>query len=137
LFANGRRLGNEFMRQFWPPKRVRKKFQKAKPKPKEIIYVKQTAWYKAHPELTKKSKPQFIQSLPKMMVAKNEYFEGTALWKRIIGQWSCVEASEHLKWMLKMEPAQAKLELARRGFDWKWQAQVDAQTKSNEARIAV
>ncbi len=56
----------------------------------------------------------------RLMQAKNEYFCAGAVWERLDGLWRCTEAAPILKWMLKLEPAAAKLELARRGCEWEW-----------------
>lgn len=54
------------------------------------------------------------------MQATNEYFCAIAVWERKDGFWRCVEAAPILRWMLKMTPESAKLELAGKGCDWKW-----------------
>lgn len=56
----------------------------------------------------------------RLMQAKNDYFCAGAVWERKDGIWRCIEAAPILRWMLKMTPESAKLELARKGCDWKW-----------------
>ena len=56
----------------------------------------------------------------KHLEAWNEYWRGVAVWKRLGGLWSCVEADECLRWLVGMSHEKAKNELLRRGCRWKW-----------------
>lgn len=47
--------------------------------------------------------------------------ESCAIWKKH-GQWVCVEASEHLKWMVRMNATDALRELNRRRLHHCWQS---------------
>jgi hypothetical protein len=50
----------------------------------------------------------------------NEYWNAQARWEKYGTGWRCVQAAPIIAWMLKMDPATAKLELARRGCQWEW-----------------
>jgi hypothetical protein len=39
---------------------------------------------------------------------------------RSFGQWFCTAASDALRFLLKLDPATAKMELVRRGYSWNW-----------------
>lgn len=56
----------------------------------------------------------------KLLQAKNDFWCAGAVWERIDGQWRCTEAAPIIRWMLKMTPENAKLELAKRGCQWQW-----------------
>lgn len=56
----------------------------------------------------------------RLLQAQNDYFCAGAVWERIDGHWRCTEAAPIIAWMRKMSPAEAKLELARRGCSWEW-----------------
>ena len=56
----------------------------------------------------------------RMMRCWNEYWEAQARWKRRDGVWACMEAGEMIRWMERMSPESAKLNLARRGCQWEW-----------------
>ena len=55
-----------------------------------------------------------------VMVARNEFFEGRAVWYYEVGTWACRSADECLSFLLKKSVAAAQLELTRRGFSWEW-----------------
>jgi hypothetical protein len=65
-------------------------------------------------------RPDYKPVLEKQLKARNEFFVACATWKRVDGLWMCVEAAPSLGWMKKMDPASAKLELAKRGCSWEW-----------------
>lgn len=60
-----------------------------------------------------------LRKKPRVMMASNEFHSGQAVWHYELGEWVCVQASDCLKFLLKNK-YQAKLELLRRGFDWRW-----------------
>jgi hypothetical protein len=53
-----------------------------------------------------------------LMQVKNEYFCAAAVWERVSGVWSCVEAAPILGWMVGMNKDKAKVELLKRGCTW-------------------
>lgn len=65
-------------------------------------------------------KDTFAPNAQRLMRAQNEFFTAGAIWQRCDGQWSCTLAAPILRWMLKLDPATAKIELARRGCSWEW-----------------
>jgi hypothetical protein len=65
-------------------------------------------------------KPDYVTSKERVMSAKNEFYEGSAVWKRVEGHWRCVKADPILFWMRKMDVGTAKLALVRRGYSWEW-----------------
>lgn len=68
-----------------------------------------------------RSKPMdFIRHPDKIMLARNEFHSGQSVWKYELGEWVCVQASECLKFLVKLTARDAKLELLRRGFSWRW-----------------
>ena len=56
----------------------------------------------------------------KIMAAKNEFHQGHAVWEKSDGIWSCVQAGAGLEWLVGLEKITAKIELAKRGFEWEW-----------------
>ena len=71
-------------------------------------------------EKAKLGKPDYKPVLERQLKARNEFFVALATWKRVDGLWMCVEAAPSLGWMKRMDPASAKLELAKRGCSWEW-----------------
>jgi hypothetical protein len=63
---------------------------------------------------------QTISKPDKVMFAESEFYSGEAVWKFELGAWHCVEANECLKFLLKKDVPDAKLDLIRRGFTWRW-----------------
>lgn len=64
--------------------------------------------------------PEFIPDTIQTMNCKNEFVSGCAVWVRKSGIWTCQMADKGLEFLRKLDPASAKFELARRGYDWKW-----------------
>ena len=58
----------------------------------------------------------------KILKAENEFFKDQQATYRQIGPllWTCVAASDGMKWLVGKTNDFAKLELIRRGFTWKW-----------------
>lgn len=79
------------------------------------------SWREAHPEFYRRmSAPEFGESKERLMWCRNEYWNAVATWKLEEGIWSCVQADTVIAWMRKMDPAQAKMELIKRGCDYGW-----------------
>ena len=56
----------------------------------------------------------------RVMIARNEFHCGKAVWYYEVGAWACRSADECLSFLLKKSVAAAQLELTRRGFSWEW-----------------
>jgi hypothetical protein len=56
----------------------------------------------------------------KVLRCWNEFWTAGAVWEKHGMEWVCTDAAPIIRWMLKMNPAAAKLELARRGCQWEW-----------------
>ena len=54
------------------------------------------------------------------LVARSEFFNGEATWRRRDNVWSCVAATESLAWMRRTPFDQIKNELLKRGYSWEW-----------------
>lgn len=67
-----------------------------------------------------------VADCERVMRCWNEYWEGSAVWKRKDGIWSCDHCSPIIGWMYGMNPTEAKFELARRGCQWEWELQSNA-----------
>lgn len=63
---------------------------------------------------------EFLAPATRMMEASNEFLSGTAFWERFDGLWHCSRTSPALDFLLKTDPASAKLQLVKRGFSWNW-----------------
>jgi hypothetical protein len=62
----------------------------------------------------------FLPNQTLLLRASNDFFVAGAIWRRKDGQWACIQTAPILRWMLKLSPTEAKLELARRGCSWEW-----------------
>src|SRR5687767_7716729 len=69
----------------------------------------------------------FPPKATRLMRASNEYFSADAVWTRRDGIWSCTDPDPVISWMRGLDPASAKLELARMGCSWEWLSTVPAQ----------
>jgi hypothetical protein len=67
-----------------------------------------------------RSETVLVRHKPRMMLARNEYYSGHALYRYELGEWICSTASECLGFLCKQTASAAKLELLRRGFSWEW-----------------
>lgn len=56
----------------------------------------------------------------KLLEVENEYFRAVAVWKKVLGYWSCVDAAPIIKWMVGMSRDNVKNELLKRGCKWQW-----------------
>lgn len=63
---------------------------------------------------------RYAPNTERMMYCWNEFWTASALWRRRDGIWSCVQAGEPIAWMAGKGAADAKLELARLGCQWRW-----------------
>jgi len=80
-------------------------------------------WNAAHPEFNRRvSKPVYAAGARRKLLARNEFSAGSAIFTRVDGIWRCTEAEPALKFLLRLEPIAAKMDLIKRGFSWEWQA---------------
>ena len=86
---------------------------------KGVKFVRQTAWLKTHPTPILTVRPP-IPKIRKLMLCRNEFHQGHAIWEKRDGIWSCVAAGTGLEWMVGLERITAKIELAKRDFTWEW-----------------
>lgn len=56
----------------------------------------------------------------KLLEVENEYFRAVAVWKKVLGYWSCVDAAPIIRWMVGMSRDKVKNELLKRGCRWQW-----------------
>lgn len=63
---------------------------------------------------------EFLPDVSCLLEARNEFHHGFACWDRKQGIWYCKRVNDCLNFLRKLDPASAKLELARRGYDWHW-----------------
>lgn len=64
--------------------------------------------------------PEFVDDRIETMRCRNEFVSGCAVWMRKSGVWTCESADKGLEFLRKLDPAGAKFELARRGYEWCW-----------------
>lgn len=67
-----------------------------------------------------KSETIIVRKQPKIMLARNEFHNGEAVWQYELGEWICVRAADCLGFLLKRTSNDAKFELLRRNFTWEW-----------------
>lgn len=81
------------------------------------------AWQREQARLNAIKVPhsEFIPDTPEQLLwCCNEFFTGGAIYQRKQGQWHLVQCAPCLNFLRKLDPSSAKLELARRGYDWHW-----------------
>lgn len=82
---------------------------------------KRRQWYPEPERPCRPDRPvEFLTPTARIMEAANEYLAGRAIWERVSGLWRCVSVSPALNFLLKTDPASARLELVKRGFSWNW-----------------
>lgn len=72
--------------------------------------------------------PQGVKPEPpivKVLHAHSEYFKGRAFFIRKDGFWCCCRTSSSLNFLLRLSATNAKFELIKRGFTWRWDAPAD------------
>lgn len=67
---------------------------------------------------------KFLPDKKRLLLAYNEYHTGGATYERKQGQWTCTYAAHYLSFLLKKTPAEAKVELIKRGYEWEWRTPV-------------
>lgn len=78
-------------------------------------------WAEAHPEFYRRqSAPIYSESPDRLLWCSNEYATAGAVWQKKEGQWKCIATTPILKWMRGMNPVDAKMELLKRGYKFKW-----------------
>lgn len=75
---------------------------------------------KFNPKATTKPPEYREPAAEKVLRCWNEFWTAEARWRRREGIWVCVESADIIRWMRKMSPEAAKLNLARRGCAWEW-----------------
>lgn len=75
---------------------------------------------RSHPAFKGKPEPQYKTKPSKILTAKNEFMEGTAFYELKDGIWRLSSYSATLTFLKGKSPAEAKLELLRRGFEYYW-----------------
>ena len=63
---------------------------------------------------------QFAPDVERVLRAENEYFCGGAVYAREMGQWGLKTCAPCLSFLRGKTPAEAKVDLIRRGFRWEW-----------------
>lgn len=78
-------------------------------------------WTGRHPEFSRRqSKPVYGKEIERLLRVKNEYFDCQAIWRKKEGVWTCVSAAPIIRWMVGKTPAEAKIELVKRGCSYEW-----------------
>lgn len=68
----------------------------------------------------KSKQASFPVDCEKTIMVSNEFFSGTARWRRKSNVWSCFEADPVLSWMKTTPFNQVQIELLKRGCRWSW-----------------
>lgn len=91
--------------------------------PGTIRHRKKVMWKREAKRLDAIQVPklEFIPDTPEQLLwCQNEFFTGAAVYQRKQGQWRLVRCAPCLNFLRQKTPAEAKLELARRGYEWRW-----------------
>jgi hypothetical protein len=99
------------------------------PKPWQIPVDE--SWKAAHPEFHRRqSTLSYSADLELTLSAANEFHSGRAKFTRHLSQWVCTSADSPLKFLLRLDPVSAKMDLIRRGFSWQWEEKSDKSVPS-------
>lgn len=83
--------------------------------------MKRRYLFKLHPSrVVRPSKTIPVRHKPRVMLARNEFHSGQAVYHYELGEWICKQATACLGFLLKQTATSAKLELLRRGHSWEW-----------------
>lgn len=52
---------------------------------------------------------------------RTDFFKAVATWRKCYGLWSCIQTDTSLKWMLGMQPHQAKIALLKMGAEFRFE----------------
>ena len=86
-----------------------------------LDFKKEDAWASRHPEFCRRQgKPVYQPNAERLLWCSNEYATCGAVWRKRDGVWSCVFAAPIIRWMVGMGAVDAKMELVRRGYEFKW-----------------
>ena len=66
--------------------------------------------------------PPVLHTNHRMLRCWNEFWEARAVWEKRGNEWVGVQAAPIIEWMRGKVAAEAKLELARLGCNWEWEA---------------
>lgn len=78
------------------------------------------AWLAAHPQPPSTSVPRYPEEKAVLLRCWNDFWVAGAVWRRVEGQWVCERCAPIIRWMAKLSPVAAKMELLRRGCSWSW-----------------
>jgi hypothetical protein len=62
-----------------------------------------------------------LKDCRKRLVVKNEFIEATAVFEGRRGLWRCVETDPVVGWMKQVPHDRLKVELLKRGMEWRWE----------------
>jgi hypothetical protein len=57
----------------------------------------------------------------KLLRVKTGYFQAGAVWRKVYGVWSCVNAARTIRWMVGWPARRVEVALLKMGADWEWE----------------